>query len=97
MATTAGEPQTKPSIISYVLGGLALAALLAMSIWFFATGLMAPLWAVIGFIAVWAALVVLGVVWIRRHPWRVLVLPVIAAVVLFGGLRAGAALLGWTP
>jgi hypothetical protein len=97
MATTAGEPQTKPSIISYVLGGLALAALLAMSIWFFATGLMAPLWAVIGFIAVWAALVVLGVVWIRRHPWRVLVLPVIAAVILFGGLRAGAALLGWTP
>jgi len=27
----------------------------------------------------------------------VLLLPVIAAVVLFGGLRAGAALLGWTP
>jgi predicted lipid-binding transport protein (Tim44 family) len=97
MATTAEEPQTRPSTISYLLGGLALAALLAMSIWFFATGLMAPLWAVIGFIAVWAALVVLGVVWIRRHPWRVLVLPVIAAVILFGGLRAGAALLGWTP
>jgi hypothetical protein len=97
MATTAGEAQARPSTISYVLGGLALAGLLAMSIWFFATGLMAPLWAVIGFIAVWAALVVLGVVWIRRHPWRVLVLPVIAAVILFGGLRAGAALLGWTP
>ncbi len=60
MATTAGEPQTRPSTISYVLGGLALAALLAMSIWFFATGLMAPLWAVIGFIAVWVVLVVLG-------------------------------------
>jgi len=97
MATTAGEPQTRPSTISYVLGGLALAALLAMSIWFFATGLMAPLWAIIGFIAVWVVLVVLGVVWIRRHPWRVLLLPVIAAVILFGGLRAGAALLGWTP
>jgi len=33
-----------------------------MSIWFFATGLMAPLWAVIGFIAVWVVLVVLGFV-----------------------------------
>jgi hypothetical protein len=33
MATTAGEPQIRPSTISYVLGGLALAALLAMSIW----------------------------------------------------------------
>jgi hypothetical protein len=75
MATTAGEAQARPSTISYVLGGLALAGLLAMSIWFFATGLMAPLWAVIGFIAVWVGLVVLGVVWIRRHPWRVLLLP----------------------
>ena len=97
MATTAGEAQARPSTISYVLGGLALAGLLAMSIWFFATGLMAPLWAVIGFIAVWVVLVVLGIVWIRRHPWRVLLLPVVAAVVLFGGLRAGATLLGWTP
>lgn len=97
MATTAGEAQARPSTISYVLGGLALAGLLAMSIWFFATGLMAPLWAVIGFIAVWAVLVVLGFVWIRRHPWRVLLLPVVAAIILFGGLRAGATLLGWTP
>ena len=97
MATTAGEAQAKPSTISYVLGGLALAGLLAMSIWFFATGLMAPLWAVVGFIAAWAVLVVLGFVWIRRHPWRVLLLPVVAAIILFGGLRAGATLLGWTP
>ena len=97
MATTAGEAQARPSTISYVLGGLALAGLLAMSIWFFATGLTAPLWAVIGFIAVWAVLVVLGFVWIRRHPWRVLLLPVVAAIILFGGLRAGATLLGWTP
>jgi hypothetical protein len=39
----------------------------------------------------------LGCVWIRRHPWRVVLLPVIAAIILFGGLRAGTALLGWTP
>ena len=97
MATTAGEAQARPSTISYVLGGLALAGLLAMSIWFFATGLMAPLWAVIGFIAVWVVLVVLGSLWIRRHPWRVVLLPVIAAIILFGGIRAGTALLGWTP
>ncbi len=97
MATTPGEPRARPSIIGYVLGGLALAGLLAMSILFFATGLLAPLWAIIGFIAVWVVLVVLGCLWIRRHPWRVILLPVIAAVILFGGLRAGTALLGWTP
>jgi ABC-type Fe3+-siderophore transport system permease subunit len=94
---TSGETQTRPSIIGYVLGGIALAGLLAMSIMFLATGLMAPLWAIIGFMAVWAILFVLGCLWIRRHPWRVLLLPAIAAVILFGGLRAGTTLLGWTP
>ena len=74
MATSA-ETQTRPSIIGYVLGGIALAGLLAMSILFIATGLMAPLWAIIGFIAVWAILFLLGCVWIRRHPWRVVLLP----------------------
>ena len=97
MATAGEEAQSRPSTISYVVGGLALAGLLALSIWFFATGLMAPLWAVIGFVAVWVVLVVLGFVWIRRHPWRVVLLPVIAAAILFGGLRAGETLLGWTP
>jgi hypothetical protein len=95
--TTPGETQTRPSIIGYVFGGLALAGLLAMSILFIATGLVAPLWAIVGFIAVWLILFVLGCVWIRRHPWRVVLLPAIAAVILFGGLRAGTTLLGWTP
>lgn len=98
MADTTSEAQSRPSIIGYVVGGLALAGLLAMSILFFATGLMAPLWALIGFIAIWAILFLLGCVWmVRRHPWRVVLLPIIAAVILFGGLRAGTALLGWTP
>ena len=51
-----------------------------MSIWFIASGLMAPLWAVIGFIAVWVILVVLACVWIRRHPWRVVLLPMRTAL-----------------
>ena len=47
-----------------------------MSILFFATGLMAPLWALIAFIAVWLILFLLGCVWmVRRHPWRVVLLP----------------------
>ena len=98
MSATTGEAQSKPSIIGYLLGGLALAGLLAMSILFLATGLMAPLWALIGFIAVWATLFLLGCIWmVRRHPWRVVLLPIVAAVILFGGLRVGTTLLGWTP
>ena len=95
--TTPGETQIRPSILGYVFGGLALAGLLAMSILFIATGLMAPLWAIVGFIAVWVILFVLGCLWIRRHPWRVVLLPAIAAAILFGGLRAGTTLLGWAP
>ena len=95
--TTTGETQARPSVIGYVLGGLALAALLAMSILFLATGLLAPLWAIIGFIAVWASLFVLGCVWIRRHPWRVVLLPLVAGAILFGGINAGEAFLGWRP
>ena len=95
--TTSGETQARPSVIGYVLGGLALAALFAMSILFLATGLLARLWAIIGFIAVWASLFVLGCVWIRRHPWRVVLLPLVAGAILFGGINAGETLLGWRP
>jgi hypothetical protein len=98
MTTTAtGEARSRPSVIAYVLGGLALAALLAMSILFVASGLLAPLWAVIGLMAAWAVLFVLGCVWIRWHPWRVLLLPLVAGAILFGGINAGAAYLGWSP
>jgi hypothetical protein len=95
--TSTETTASRPSGIAYVLGGLALAGLLAMSILFFATGLLAPLWAIICFIAVWLILFVLACVWIRRHPWRVVLLPFIAAAILYGGLKAGEALLGLRP
>ena len=59
MASSGAIP-SRPSILAYVLGGLALAVLLAMSIFFFAAGLMAPLWAVIVFSAVWLMIFILG-------------------------------------
>ena len=93
---TSGAVRSRPSILSYLVGGLALAVLAAMSILFFAAGLMAPLWAVIVFSAIWLTLFVLGCLWIRRHPVRVVILPVIAALIWFGGMTAGEQLLGWT-
>jgi hypothetical protein len=95
--TSTGEVRSRPPVIAYVLGGLALAALLAMSILFIASGLLAPTWAVIGFITAWAILFVLGCVWIRRHPWRVVLLPFVAGAILFGGINAGESFLGWRP
>jgi len=93
---SSGAVQSRPSILPYVIGGLALAALAAMSILFFAAGLMAPLWAVIVFSAIWLTLFILGCLWLRRHPLRVVVLPEMAALIWFGGMTAGEQLLGWT-
>jgi hypothetical protein len=81
----------------YVAGVLALAAMLAISPFFIASGLMAPGWAVGIFITVWLALFVLGCLWVRHKPLWVVPLPFIAAAVWFGGMNAGAAWLGWTP
>ena len=82
--------------LRYVLAGVAILALLAQAPFFFAAGLVAPGWAVVLLVAVWLALVALGVAWFRRRPWWVLPLPVLAAAIWFGGMSAGEAFLGWT-
>jgi hypothetical protein len=80
----------------YVAGILALAAMLAISPLFLASGLMAPGWAVAIFITVWLVLFGLGCFWIRRKPLWVVPLPFIAAAFWLGGMSAGGAWLGWT-
>jgi hypothetical protein len=79
-----------------VLAVVAVVALLALAPFFLAAGLLAPAWAVAALVAIWVALLVLAVLWFRRHPWWVVPLPVVAALVWYGGISAGEALLGWT-
>ena len=93
---SSGAVRSRPSKLSFLVGGLALAVLAAMSILFFAAGLMAPLWAVIVFSTIWVMIFIVGCIWIRRHPLRVVILPLIAAAIWFGGMTAGEQLLGWT-
>jgi G:T-mismatch repair DNA endonuclease (very short patch repair protein) len=88
-------PDARRAVVR-VLGVVALVALVALAPFFFASGLMAPGWAVVVFVAVWLALLVAGCVWVQRHPARVIPLPVIAAAFWFGGMSAGEAWLGWT-
>jgi hypothetical protein len=82
--------------VRHVVAAVAVLALLVQAPFFFSAGLVAPAWAVVLLVLVWLALVVLAVVWFRRHPWWVVPLPVVAALVWFGGISAGEALLGWT-
>ena len=75
---------------------VAMLALLVVGVVFYLpAGLVAPGWAVLLLGVVWLALFVLGVLWFRPHPGRVLALPVLAMAVWIVTLTAGEALLGW--
>jgi hypothetical protein len=84
------------TVVKYVLGALALVAMLVLAPFFIASGLMAPGWAVALFLAIWVVLFVLGCVWIRRKPLWVIPLPFVAAAIWLGGMTAGGEWLGWT-
>lgn len=87
--TTADVLRTLGAVVA-VLG------LLVLAPFFLASGLVAPLWAVAGLVAVWVALLVLACVRLRRRPWWLVLLPVAAVLIWLGVLSAGEAWLGWT-
>ena len=68
-----------------------------VALWLYsASGLLAPLWAVVALLVLWAALVVVAVrVHRRRGAWSLLV-PVVAVALWFAVVTLGEALLGWT-
>lgn len=81
----------RPLLGSFLgMGGMAAALFLVL-----ASGLVAPVWAVVCLTLVWLALFVVGVRWFMTHPWRVAALPVVMAAIWFGTVTAGAYLLGW--
>jgi hypothetical protein len=80
----------------YLAAGLAMVAMAVIGVFYVSAGLVAPLWAVILLLIIWVVLVVIGVVWFRRRPFLVLLLPVIAVLVWFGVITLGEQLLGWT-
>jgi hypothetical protein len=97
MQQQAAERPDARTIAKYVVAGLALAAMLALAPFFFASGLMAPGWAVATFISVWLVLFGLGCFWIRRKPLWVVPIPFLAGAFWLAGMNAGGAWLGWSP
>jgi hypothetical protein len=96
MTTRAGTSTASSAVVIRAAAVVAMLALLVLAPFFFAAGLVAPLWAVITLVAVWVALFVLGCLWWRRRPLWTLVLPVVALLVWWGGITAGETWLGWT-
>lgn len=82
--------------LSLVVAGVAMAALVVVGFFYVASGLVAPLWAVVALMIVWLALVLIGIRWFWRHPWRLPALPVVAVLLWWGVLTLGERLLGWS-
>ena len=92
-------PDTVPSrrsVPALIAGWVGLIAHLATLIWYMASGLVAPGWAVAVLLVIWVALLALAVYLLRTRPAYVLLVPVAAAVIWFGAISAGGAWLGWT-
>jgi hypothetical protein len=81
----------------WLLGWLGFAALLATVIFYAASGLLAPAWAVVLLLVAWLALVVVAIGLLRRRqPLWVLLTPAAAGLIWFAALTAGERWLGWT-
>jgi hypothetical protein len=60
-----------------------------------ALGLVAPVWAVVGLLTVWALLLVVAIQQRNKRPWLALVTPIATAAVAWAVVAAGGAFLGW--
>ncbi|GAA4568979.1 hypothetical protein [Planotetraspora kaengkrachanensis] len=83
--------------MSRVASWLGLVGHLGTLPFYLASGLVAPLWAIIVLLVAWAVLFGLAVRAVyRRSAWG-LAVPFAATGIWLGGMSAGEAFLGWTP
>jgi len=79
-----------------VVGWLGLILHAVVFFWYAASGLVAPGWAVALLLAVWVALLAVGIWLRRRRPLLTPLVPVAAMAVWFLAIAAGDAFLDWT-
>ena len=82
--------------IPVIAGWTGLVLMLVPLYWFIASGLLAPLWAIVGLLVIWGAALVWGIIVRRRWPWVVLALPVALMLLWLVVITIGERLLGWT-
>ena len=94
--STATPPRPAQPVWALVLGFVGIAAHLVVGYFYLAAGLVVPLYGIVIFWIVWAALLALAIWLLRRHPVWILAIPIVAVGILFGGIALGGALLGWS-
>jgi hypothetical protein len=95
-AAGGARPSGRPSLLYAVVAALALVAHLTVGLLYVSSGLVAPLWAVVLLLVLWAAQLVACGLLLRRRSWWVLAVPVVALALWVLLINAGSALLGWT-
>jgi hypothetical protein len=92
------QPQPAPRApgIAVALFVIALAAHILIAFPMLALGLVAPLYAIVIFWAIWAIMLSVLIRVRRTRPLLTPLVPVATAVMVFGGVNLGGALLGWT-
>ena len=93
---TAAPDRPKHSFGALILGWVGIIGHLVTLVWYMASGLMAPGWAVIGLLVIWLVLAGVAIYLLRTRPAWVLAVPVASAVIWFAVMAAGDAWLGWT-
>jgi hypothetical protein len=73
-----------------------LAGHLVMLVWFAASELVAPAWAVAVLLAIWVVLLLVGIRLRANNPLWMLVVPAIDVAIWVAGISAGDAFLDWT-
>lgn len=81
--------------LPWVAAGLGMVLLLCAAPLIATAGLGAPVWALALLLGAWLALVALGAHWVRRRPYLVLLLPVVAVALWWLTIVVGGGLFGW--
>lgn len=79
-----------------VASWLGLLGHLAVLPYYLASGLVAPLWAIVLLLLAWLGLLALAVLAVRARSAWALLIPVAALAVWWAGITAGELFLGWT-
>lgn len=82
-------------ILERVVATLGVLGLFGVLPFYVASGLAAPLWAVVLLLAFWLVLLVTAIRWFTLRPWWILAMPVVAAAVWWLTMTLGESLLGW--
>ncbi|WP_344122464.1 hypothetical protein [Kocuria aegyptia] len=85
---------TRPWFVVAVV--IAALAQLVVGFYYLASGLMAPLWAIVLLGVWWVVLTLIGVRLVQRRSYLVLLVPVVAMATWFGLMTFGGSVLGWT-